>query len=119
MDTRIKIISNDEARAIQGAKIVSGYFDPVTSEHAERLRGLKESSRPLLILIGTPPDPILPAEARAQLVAALKCVDYVTIANGPHPSGLTPHVQLEAEDTERLEKLIRHVHARQQAAQQQ
>lgn len=118
MDTRIKIISNDDARAVQGAKIVSGYFDPVTSEHAERLRGLKESGRPLLILIATPADPILPAEARAQLVAALKYVDYVTITSGRYPSGLIPHVQLEAEDAERLEKLIRHVHTRQQAAQQ-
>ena len=44
MDTRTKIISNDAARGVAGAFIVSGYFDPVISVHAQRLQGLKEAS---------------------------------------------------------------------------
>jgi glycerol-3-phosphate cytidylyltransferase-like family protein len=88
---------------------VSGYFDPLTLEHATRLTGLKVSGRPLVVVIATPENAILPNAARAQLVAGLACVDYVT-------EGFTAETQLEAEDTQRLEQLIRHVGARQQAA---
>lgn len=116
MDTRSKILSNDDARKLTGATIVSGYFDPVTHLHAGRLAGLK-ADRPLLVLIATPANAILPAEARANLVAALRCVDAVTIITGAYPDGLVPQVQLETEDAARLEQLIRHVQARQQAAQ--
>ena len=100
-----------------GARIVSGYFDPITMAHAERLKGLK-SDGPLVVLIATPANPILPAEARANLVAALACVDAVTIIGGAYPAGLEPHVQLETEDAARLEQLIEHVQSRQQAAAQ-
>jgi len=117
VDTRTKIISNDAARAVAGAFIVSGYFDPVISVHAERLQGLKEAGRPLLVLIATPADAILPAEARAQLIAALECVDYVTIIGAVYPDRLNPHTQLEAEHVEQVAQLIRHVQTRQQAGQ--
>lgn len=86
--------------------------------HAERLQGLKKPGQRLLVLIATPANPILPAEARAQLVAGLACVDYVTVIGAAYPDGLTPQTQLETEDAARLEQLIRHVQARQQAAQQ-
>jgi hypothetical protein len=118
VDTRNKIISNGEARTIRDATIVSGYFDPVTSTHAERLQGLKEAGRPLLVLIATPADPILPPQARAQLIAALACVDHVTIIGAVYPEGLNPHTQLETEHAAQLDKLIQHVHKRQQAGQQ-
>jgi bifunctional ADP-heptose synthase (sugar kinase/adenylyltransferase) len=112
VDTRSKILSIDQARQIQGAVIVSGYFDPMTREHAERLAQLKQPGRPLLVLIATPPRPILPAEARAILVAGLRTVDYVALTD---PT-LEPHVRLESEDAARLAALIQHVRARQQAA---
>lgn len=118
MDTRTKIVSNEDARAIHDATIVSGYFDPMTGAHADRLRGLKKPGRPLIVLIATSANPILPAEARAQLIAGLACVDRVTIIGATYPDGLTPNTQLETEDAARLEQLIRHVQARQQAAQQ-
>ncbi len=119
METRINFGSNEDVRATTGSIIVSGFFDPITSAHAERLQALKHPSQPLLILIATPANPILPAEARAVLLAGLACVDYVTIIGSVYPDGLNPHTQLEAEDAERLEQLIRHVQARQQAAQEQ
>jgi bifunctional ADP-heptose synthase (sugar kinase/adenylyltransferase) len=119
VDTRTKIISNEEARGIANATIVSGFFDPITNAHAERLRGLKQAGQPLLVLIATPANSILPSEARAVLVAGLACVDHVTIIGAVYPDDLTPHTQLETEDAERLEQLIRHVQARQQAAQGQ
>ncbi len=117
MDTRTKIIPNDAARKIDGAVIVSGYFDPMIHTHAERLVGLKKTGQPLIILIATPANPILPSAARAALVAGLGCVDYVTEIGSTYPDGLKPHVQLETEDSARLEQLIQHVAIRQQAAQ--
>ena len=115
MDTRTKIISNDEARKIADAVIVSGYFDPILHTHAERLKSLKKPGQPLLVLIATPANAILPARARAELVAGLACVDYVTEIGSTYPDGLTPHTQLETEDAARLEQLIQHVQSRQAA----
>ncbi|MEP6960844.1 MAG: hypothetical protein ABI995_02130 [Acidobacteriota bacterium] len=118
MDTRIKIVSTAEAVAIaeKGATIVSGYFDPLLASHAERLQALKQPAKPLLVLIATASNPILPSRARAELVAALQCVDHVTEIGSVFPDGLAPHTQLETEDAARLEELIAHVATRQQAA---
>ncbi len=114
MDTRIKIISTQEAERLaeNGATTVSGYFDPMTLAHAERLQSLKRPGVPLLVVISSPPDPILPAPARAQLIAGLACVDHVTEG----PVSFPPQARLEVEDHERLQQLIRRVQARQQAA---
>lgn len=117
MDTRTKIMSNDEARKIADAVIVSGYFDPIIHTHAERLASLKKAGQPLLVLVATPANAILPGPARAALVAGLACVDHVTEIGGAYPEGLMPHAQLETEDAARLEQLIQLVQARQQAAQ--
>ena len=115
MDTRTKIISNDEARKIADAVIVSGYFDPILHTHADRLKSLKKPGQPLLVLIATPANPILPARARAELVAGLACVDSVTEIGSTYPDALTPRTQLETEDAARLEQLIQHVQSRQAA----
>jgi bifunctional ADP-heptose synthase (sugar kinase/adenylyltransferase) len=112
VDTRTKIIPADEAQrlATDGAITVSGYFDPLTLAHAECLKSFKRPGASLLVVISSPPDPILPAPARAQLVAGLACVDHVTEA----PVPFAPRAQLEEEDAARLERLIQRVQARQQ-----
>jgi len=114
LDTRTKIIDAAQAARIAqaGATVISGHFDPMVASHAEQLASLKQEGKPLLILITTPADPILPALARAQLVAGLAAVDFVCDA----PHGLTPHLALETQHCERLANLIEHVHARQRAA---
>ena len=114
MDTRTKIIDATHAARIAqtGATVVSGFFDPLIASHAERLITLKREGTQLLVLIATPPDAILPALARAQLIAGLSVVDYVCDA----PDGITPQVHLEDEHAELLTQLIDHVHARQRAA---
>jgi bifunctional ADP-heptose synthase (sugar kinase/adenylyltransferase) len=114
VDTRTKIVSTQEALRLteRGATVVSGYFDPLISAHTARLAEVKQEGAPLLVLIASPEDPILPARARAELVAGLRCVDYVTEAL----DGLAPSVHLESEHDARLEQLIEHVQARQQAA---
>lgn len=110
MDTREKII--DAARAAQivssGAIVVSGYFDPMLASHAERLASLKTHGKKLLVLIATPPNAILPAAARAELIAGLRAVDYVAVT-----CGVAPQIQLEEEDAARYEALVKHVHIRQ------
>lgn len=100
------------------APLVSGYFDPLTSAHARRLAGLAETHGPLFVLIVDPPDPILPAGARAELVASLACVRAVVVP-GPEEAaaifGALPAARLlreEAADLERREDLTRHVHVR-------
>ncbi len=90
--------------------IVSGYFDPMLASHAARLKELKRGR--LIVAIASSPDSILPARARAELVAGLRVVDHVVES----VDGLAPQIRLEEEDAARLEKLIGHVHARQQAA---
>jgi hypothetical protein len=114
VDTRIKIVDVGQARLIaaQGATVVSGYFDPLVASHAERLAEVKRERAPLLVLIGTPDDAILPARARAELVAGLAVVDYVCET----ADGVAPHLSLEREHAERQAQLIEHVHARQRAA---
>ncbi len=111
MDTRTKIVPAEEALRIAaaGARVVSGYFDPLLASHAERLRELKLEGSPLMVAIAEPENPILPARARAELVAGLAVVDYVVES----AQGLNAAVRLEEEDSRRLDALIEHVHARQ------
>ena len=114
MDTREKIVDAAQAARIaaSGATVVSGYFDPLVASHAERLAELKPPGATLLVLIATPDNAILPAAARAQLVAGLRDVDYVAEL----AAGLTPQIHLEQEDAERFAALLAHVHARQKCA---
>jgi hypothetical protein len=114
VDTREKIIDTTQAAdiAASGATVVSGYFDPLIASHAERLASLKPAGQKLLVLIATPPNAILPAAARAELVAALRSVDYVSEL----AAGLAPQIHLEQEDAERFAALLQHVHARQKCA---
>ncbi|HEX5432588.1 MAG TPA: hypothetical protein VFW83_11525 [Bryobacteraceae bacterium] len=113
MDTRRKIVSPHDAAkvAASGATVVSGYFDPLLAAHASRLSDLKRKGVPLLALIVDPEDPILPARARAELVAGLAAVDYVAESS----EGLVPHINLEEEHEALRNRLIERVHARQTA----
>lgn len=79
VDTRRKIVGAHEAAGIAagGATVVSGYFDPLIAWHARWLAGFKKPGRPMLVVIATPENPILPAAARAELVASLRVVDHV------------------------------------------
>ncbi len=67
---------------------------------------------PLVVIIADPENPILPARARAELVAGLALVDLVV----EPPARLEPTVQMEEEDARTLEALIEHVRRRQEAS---
>jgi bifunctional ADP-heptose synthase (sugar kinase/adenylyltransferase) len=118
VDTRTKIVSAAEAERIAatGATVVTGYFDPLLAAHVERLERLKRQGFPLLIAIAEPENPILPAQARAELVAGLAVVDYVVESAEGLAPGFTPSFRLEQEHRAQLEDLIEHVHARQVTA---
>jgi len=113
VDTRIKIVDAAAARRIaqDGALVVSGCFDPLTAAHARRLAEVKRDGAPMLVLIAAPADEILPARARAELVAALAVVDAVVES----ADGIEAAVHLEKEDEARRRALVAHVHARQDA----
>jgi hypothetical protein len=114
VDTRTKIVSVVEASrvAASGAATVSGYFEPLTAAHLDRLEQLKRPGTPLLVLITDPLHPVLPWRARAELVAGLAVVDYVAEL----ADGIAPQVRLEPEHDRQFDELIEHVHARQSAA---
>ncbi|HUA86343.1 MAG TPA: hypothetical protein VMB85_20945 [Bryobacteraceae bacterium] len=107
MDTRSKIVGEAEARRIAGqATVVRGYFDPLLAWHAERLTEAKREGTALLVVIAPPENPILAARARAELVAGLRVVDYVTEAN------IRPQICLDQEDAACFERLAVRVRGR-------
>lgn len=84
MDTRSKIIPMEQAREnLRGREVrwVRGDFDPLLAEHVRRLRDASQG-RPLVVEVTNPARPLLPQQARAELVAALGMVDYVVLGNG-------------------------------------
>jgi hypothetical protein len=127
-DTRRKIVGASEAAGIaaRGATVVSGYFDPLIAWHARWLAGFKKPARPLLVLIATPENPILPAQARAELVASLRVVDHVTEFSGEFSKELAHMleaaagggagveiIRIENQDRELFRDLLELVHSRQ------
>src|ERR1035437_3464914 len=77
MDTRSKIV-NPEA-APHACTVVTGAFDLVLAADARELAEIRarHPDRPLLVVVLPLPDSLLPERARAELVAALRMVDYV------------------------------------------
>jgi bifunctional ADP-heptose synthase (sugar kinase/adenylyltransferase) len=85
LDTRSKIIPLEQAREQlrdKSACWVGGHFDPLHAEHVRRLRDQVTPGRLLIVEITNPARPLLPQQARAELVAALRMVDYVVLSNG-------------------------------------
>jgi D-beta-D-heptose 7-phosphate kinase/D-beta-D-heptose 1-phosphate adenosyltransferase len=129
VDTRSKIIT--AARAIEivrdlrrngsSLKIVTGYFDVLRAGHLRRLKTVSRDTEEgvLLVILLTPPEPILPLRSRAELVAALAVVDYVVPAEEASIGDLLRQfrpdeiVREEAADERRTHELVRHVHRRQ------
>lgn len=123
MDTRAKIIERAAAERIAsgGARltVVIGYFDPLTAAHAARLAEIAVSAEALLVVVRTPERPLLPARARAELVAALSAVQHVVVEEGDAAwIAQLPSAQLvreEVADARRTRDLVVRVHQRQAA----
>jgi hypothetical protein len=110
VDTRGKIRPAHEFK--RPALLVSGYFDPLLAAHAERLEAVKPAGVPLAVIVAEPPDPVLPARARAEMVAALRAVDAVFV---PEPGELppAPDLRFEAGDLDLRAAFVDYVRSRQ------
>ncbi len=99
--------------------MVTGYFDVLAAEHVRQLERARRDTG-LVVVLFDPPAPVLAARARAEMVAALRVVDYVVIAEEPGPATqrlleeLEPAaiVRLEAEHARQSDELIAHVRQR-------
>jgi D-glycero-beta-D-manno-heptose 1-phosphate adenylyltransferase len=95
-EANTKIVSANDLRAVlekakaAGKRVVfaNGCFDTLHVGHVRYLRGAKEMGELLIVGVNAdesvrrlkgPGRPILDEHARAQLVAALRCVDYVVL----------------------------------------
>jgi cytidyltransferase-like protein len=90
-------------------KTIIGYFDPMHAGHVRRLRELCQNRERINVIVADPSDPILPARARAELVAALGCVAEVVVAQeaaGPNV------IDERAADADRGRVFAQHVLAR-------
>jgi len=110
MDSRAKIVdaASAEEQLQPGTLVVSGHFDPLLAAHAGQLQKLRATADALAVIVTEPAQPILPARARAELVAALACVDQVMIdAPGSPRAQLSladGHAELSAAFVERVRK---------------
>ncbi|MDE0107000.1 MAG: hypothetical protein OXN96_04300 [Bryobacterales bacterium] len=120
VDTRTKIVAPDTL-ASSGAQIhaAKGWFDVLTSEHCELLEQARPANRKLLVLVYREtedrPAP-LPAYDRAQMVAALTCVDLVCITDAFEADAIIASVGAEPAldmDASQSRDVVRHVIATQ------
>jgi bifunctional ADP-heptose synthase (sugar kinase/adenylyltransferase) len=124
VDTRTKIITPEAAWALargsRPAVLVTGHFDVLLAAHVRELAGVRESlpDGALLVALATPPQPLLEARARAEMVAALAVVDYVVSLDDQQMQSILAAfpveriVRLEAAHQQRSRELMEHVHRR-------
>lgn len=104
MDTRRKIVDRPNGRS-QGKRlhVVRGWFDVLTADHCRMLQDAKPADGSLLVLVyrdlSSHPAP-LTAPDRAQMVAALGCVDEVLVCDESEApslsSSLDPDTEVDA-----------------------
>lgn len=109
LDTRSKILAPGQTPPSAPATvIVTGYFDPLTAAHVRSLLQHRKLHSRLIVAVLDPPSPILPVRARAELLAALRCVDQVLV----NPALPLDGVSCEAIDLDIRERLVEHVRTR-------
>jgi bifunctional ADP-heptose synthase (sugar kinase/adenylyltransferase) len=123
VDTRNKILTPASlALPLPGpVALVAGHFDIIRAEHARELQAVRDraAARTLVVAVLPLAAELLPQRVRAELVAALRMVDYVVIADTAELESLVDAlkpaevVRLEAADAQRTRQLIEHVHSRQ------
>ncbi len=99
--------------------LAAGTFDVLRGEQVRELECLKSRASSLLVVVLPGDGAILDQHSRAELVAALRAVDYVLPADQPGPEAICQslrpavYLSLEAADARRRRLLIEHVHRRQ------
>jgi len=119
MDTRDKILTAEAARALPGPlAIVTGYFDLLRAEHARELAAIRQriGERTLVAVVLPYAAEVFDIHARARMVAALRTIDYVVIAEDAdallaalHPQAV---LHMEAEDIRRNRELVARIRGR-------
>ena len=84
-DTRTKIVDHDALPEIAGrVHLAKGWFDVLSAEHGRLLGGAKSSGGTLVVVVyGDAASRPVPLDAydRAQMIAALECVDIVCVCD--------------------------------------
>lgn len=120
VDTRTKIVDPEAlASGWEQARAAKGWFDVLTSEHCELLEQARTADHKLLVLVYREtkdrPAP-LPAYDRAQMVAALACVDLVCIVDASESDAIVASLGAEPAldvDVRQSRDVVRHVIATQ------
>ena len=121
MDTRIKILSGPDVPAGESLVMVTGYFDVLRAGHVRAFVAARQRAphARLLVLVLRGKEELLPLDARAELAAALRMVDYVLTADDRDVDRLIKTlrpailVRLESDDLRRVSWLKEHVHRQQ------
>ena len=124
MDTRSKILSASDAIHLRGQPLilVTGYFDVLRPAHIRDLENARRdmAASKLLVAVLPRPDEWTSQDARAEVAAALRVIDYVVIAGNGEIEGLIeclrPNrvVRLEAADERRARELREQARGRSQ-----
>jgi len=94
--------------------MATGYFDILRAAQIHELAAIRRrtGAAALLVVVLPRPHELLPQRARAELVAALRLVDYVLLAGPEEVEGLRASLQpvelarMEEADAARLRELI-------------
>ena len=124
MDTRTKILTPAALAALDPPRpllLVTGRFDILRVEAVEDLAAERRrtGAQSLMVVVRQFDGELAPVDARAEMAAALRVVDYVFIAENEDmeslDAGLQPIeiIDLEDADADRTRQLIEHVHKRQ------
>ncbi|MGP8243052.1 MAG: hypothetical protein ACLQVN_00870 [Bryobacteraceae bacterium] len=122
MDTRSKIVTPEALAALglNAPAVAVGYFDVLGPAHVAELEALAGAG-PLVVVVLPLVGELLAERTRAELVAALRAVNYVVAAEDPDPSALLDRLQparvahLETADLRRRRELIEDVRRRHHA----
>jgi glycerol-3-phosphate cytidylyltransferase-like family protein len=124
VDTRTKILTPAALAALDPPRpllLVTGRFDILRVEAVQDLAAARQrtGARSLMVVVWPFDGELAPVDARAEMAAALRVVDYVFVAEneamesldaGLHPIEI---IDLEEADADRTRQLIEHVHSRQ------
>jgi len=107
------LLAEIEPLRAQGWRLVftNGCFDLLHAGHVYYLEHARALGDALIVAVNSdegvrrlkgPGRPLVPAAERARVVAALECVDYVTLFDEPDPSSvitlLRPHIHVKGGD---------------------
>jgi bifunctional ADP-heptose synthase (sugar kinase/adenylyltransferase) len=124
VDTRTKILTAADLAEIDPLRpllFVIGRFDILRVDLVRELADARRrtGARSLLVAVRPLPGELAPLDARAELAAALRVVDYVFVAENGDLTSVAAALQpieimdLEEADARRTRQLIEHVHSRQ------